>query len=163
MLDKREIVRQNETRPRAVVLARGLRVLVVLTRWPALRPLPYLRAADCRIAVCLGRERDSSNPDSGPPLATLGWAPAERPELKPSAVAFASGLDEVTGPPGPRKPPCWTESLFLFLPLFASVPHPGHSPAVDLLHPQVPGRHQNERRIDPTYSGRDGGICICRL
>ena len=93
-----EIVRQKETRPLAVVLTGGLRVLVVVTPWPAPRPLPYLRAADCRKAVRLGIEPCSSSP-LGPPLETLEWAPAERPELKPSAVAFASGLDEITGSP----------------------------------------------------------------
>ena len=70
-VDKQEIVGQKETRPRGVVLARGLRVLAASTPWPALRPLPYLRIADCCIAVCLGRERNSSSP-LGPPLETLG-------------------------------------------------------------------------------------------
>ena len=71
VLDKHEIVGQKEIRLRAVVLTGGLRVLVVVTPWPAPRPLPYLRAADCRKAVCLGRERDSSSL-LGAPLETLG-------------------------------------------------------------------------------------------
>ena len=98
VLDKQEIVGQKETRPLAVVLTGGLRVLVVVTPWPAPRPLPYLRVAVCLEAAYLGRERDSSSP-SGPLLETLGLAPAVRPELEPSAVAFASGLDEITGSP----------------------------------------------------------------
>ena len=97
-LDKHEIVRQKETRPRAVVLAGGLRVLVVVTPWPAPRPLPYLRVAVCLEAVCLGIEPRSSSP-LGPLLETLGLAPAVGPALEPSAVAFASGLDEITGSP----------------------------------------------------------------
>ena len=68
-LDKHEIVRQKEIRLRAVVLTGGLRVLVVVMPWPAPRPLPYLRAADCRVR--LGIERDSSSP-LGAPLETLG-------------------------------------------------------------------------------------------
>ena len=71
VLDKQEMLGRKEIRLRAVVLTGGLRVLVVVMPWPALRPLPYLRAADCRIAVCLGIERYSSSP-LGPPLETLG-------------------------------------------------------------------------------------------
>ena len=68
-LDKHEIVGQKEIRLRAVVLTGGLRVLVVVMPWPAPRPLPYLRAADCR--VCFVIERGSSSP-LGAPLETLG-------------------------------------------------------------------------------------------
>ena len=97
-LNKHETVWQKEIRPLAVVLARGLRVLVVFAPWPAPRPLPYLRAADCRIAVCLGTEPCSSSP-LGPLLETLGRPPAAGPELDANAAAFASGLDEITGSP----------------------------------------------------------------
>ena len=97
-LEKLVTVGQKETRPLAVVLTGGLRVLVVVTPWPAPRPLPYLRVAVCLEAVCLGIEPRSSSP-LGPLLETLGLAPVERPELEPSAVAFASGLDEITGSP----------------------------------------------------------------
>ena len=97
-LDKHVIVRQKESRPRAVVLTGGLRVLVVVTPWPAPRPLPYLRVAVCLEAVCFGIEPRSSSP-LGPLLETLGLTPAVRPELDASAAAFAFGLDEITGSP----------------------------------------------------------------
>ena len=71
-LDKQEIVGQKETRPRGVVLARGLGVLAASLPWPAPRPLPYSRSADRLEAVCLGMERDSSHPEAGLLLETQG-------------------------------------------------------------------------------------------
>ena len=70
-LEKLVTVGQKETRPLAVVLTGGLRVLVVVTPWPAPRPLPYSRAAGRLEAACLGIERESSGP-LGAPLETLG-------------------------------------------------------------------------------------------
>ena len=72
VVDKQEIVGLKETRPRGVVLARGLRVLAASLPWPAPRPLPYPPVADRCMAVCLGIERDSPPPETGLLIETQG-------------------------------------------------------------------------------------------